>query len=133
MDKATEQYDVIVIGAGPAGYIAAIRCAQLGLNTACIDDWSDKQGNHSLGGTYLNAGSIPSMALMQTAELYKTLHQESAKVGINVTGIELDVDTMIEHKDDVVDRLSSQIETLFEANRIHSIYGRGRILSVKRH
>ena len=72
----TKQFDVIVIGAGPAGYVAAIRCAQLGLNTACVDQWLDKADRPSLGGTCLNAGCIPSKALLESSELYEQARRD---------------------------------------------------------
>ncbi|MDQ7091262.1 MAG: FAD-dependent oxidoreductase [Methylococcales bacterium] len=72
-------YDVIVIGAGPAGYVAAIRAAQLGLNVACIDNWKNKKGDPRLGGTYVNAGSIPSMALLESSKIYHLLKKRSGR------------------------------------------------------
>ena len=86
-----KHYDVIVIGAGPAGYVAAIRCAQLGMKTACIDEWLDPQGKPSLGGTCLNAGCIPSKALLEISEYYAGLMDASAHPGIHLKNIELDI------------------------------------------
>lgn len=132
MSDSAETYDVIVIGAGPAGYITAIRCAQLGLNTACIDDWTGKDGQHCLGGTYMSAGSIASLALMQSADLYKILQQDIVRHGITVAGVELDVPAMVQRKDEIIHRLSTQIAELFNANHIHCIYGHGQLLDGKR-
>lgn len=124
----SNHYDVLVIGAGPAGYVAAIRCAQLGLTTACIDDWTGPQGEHCLGGTFLNAGCIPSIALLQSARYFQLLQGDIAEHGIQVSGLELDVTTMIQRKNKVVQTLSNQIATLFKANAIQSIHGRARLL-----
>ena len=79
MNAMTEQYDVVIIGAGPAGYVAAIRCAQLGLKTACIDEWINTQGKPALGGTCLNVGCIPSKAMLESSERFQEAHQELAK------------------------------------------------------
>lgn len=123
-----KQYDVIIIGAGPAGYIAAIRCAQLGLHTACIDNWIGKNGQHSLGGTFLNSGCIPALALMESARCYQMITQDIGKHGIHVSNVRLDVAEMIQHKDDIVQHLSTQIAGLFKSNRIQCIHGHGRLL-----
>jgi dihydrolipoamide dehydrogenase len=79
--KMKKQYDVIVIGAGPAGYVAAIRCAQLGMKTACIDNWINEDGKPTLGGTCLNAGCIPSKALLESSEYYADLMDTSVHPG----------------------------------------------------
>jgi len=76
----SEKFDVIIIGAGPAGYVAAIRCAQLGLKTACIDNWINEKGKPSLGGTCLNVGCIPSKALLQSSELYEQANKSFGKI-----------------------------------------------------
>jgi dihydrolipoamide dehydrogenase len=81
MPKKQTHYDVIVIGAGPAGYISAIRCAQLGLKTACIDNWTNKNGRPNLGGSYLNAGCVASMALLESAKIYHAFVNEGAEQG----------------------------------------------------
>ena len=95
----TQDYDVIVIGAGPAGYVAAIRCSQLGMKTACVDDWIGKDGKPTPGGTCLNAGCIPSKALLESSELYERMHNGIATHGIAAHGVELDVPAMIANKD----------------------------------
>ncbi|UCC56132.1 MAG: dihydrolipoyl dehydrogenase [Gammaproteobacteria bacterium] len=120
-------YDVITIGAGPAGYVAAIRCAQLGLKTACIDDWRDRDGLPVPGGTCLNAGCIPSKALLESSELYEKLHRSGHYHGIAVSGAELDVPAMMESKDAIVRDLTTGIATLFKANGVEWIAGRGQL------
>ena len=120
-------YDVIIIGAGPAGYVAAIRCAQLGMKTACVDKWLGKDGQPSLGGTCLNAGCIPSKALLESSEWYDRLQQGVATHGIAVDGVTLDVATMIASKDAIVRDLTSGIASLFKANGIEWIQGRGQL------
>ena len=117
-------FDVIVIGAGPAGYVAAIRCAQLGMKTACIDEWLDSRDKPSLGGTCLNAGCIPSKALLEASEYYAHLMDDSAHPGINVKGIELDLKHIQDEKNKIVKELTGGIQTLFKANGITSIAGR---------
>jgi dihydrolipoamide dehydrogenase len=124
----TKDYDVIVIGAGPAGYVAAIRCAQLGLKTACVDDWLDKEGKPALGGTCLNAGCIPSKALLESSELYDRMQHSIDGHGINIKGVTLDVAAMIGNKDAIVTALTNGIATLFESNAVDWIQGRGRLL-----
>jgi dihydrolipoamide dehydrogenase len=128
MANHTRQYDVIVIGAGPAGYIAAIRCAQLGLNTACVDNWIGKDGRHSLGGTFLNSGCIPALALMESAKFYQMIREDTGDHGIRVSDVSLDVPRMIQHKDEIVQKLSERIVELFSSNRIHLVHGHGRLL-----
>jgi dihydrolipoamide dehydrogenase len=125
MDK---HFDVIVIGAGPAGYVAAIRCAQLGMKTACVDDWINQQGKPVLGGTCLNAGCIPSKALLESSEYYIDLLDSSVHPGISIKGIELDLNQVQAEKDRVVNELTSGIDSLFKANGITSITGRAQLL-----
>lgn len=128
----TKHYEVAIIGAGPAGYVAAIRCAQLGLQTACIDDWLDDNGNASPGGTCLNAGCIPSKALLETSEYYAELLRTSAHPGINITGINLDIQEIQDEKQRIVNALTDGIVTLFKANGVASIPGRAELLPGKR-
>ncbi|MBK9130268.1 MAG: dihydrolipoyl dehydrogenase [Gammaproteobacteria bacterium] len=127
-----DRYDVIVIGAGPAGYVAAIRAAQLGLSVACVDDWTDAAGGHSLGGTCLNAGCIPSKVLLEASELYDKARHEFAEYGVSVDGVGLDLAAMMARKDRVVSELTRGIAGLFEANGVQRITGRGRLLSGRR-
>ncbi|MEA2093959.1 MAG: dihydrolipoyl dehydrogenase, partial [Pseudomonadota bacterium] len=121
-------YDVIVIGAGPAGYVAAIRCAQLGMKTACVDEWLDRQGVPSLGGTCLNAGCIPSKALLESSEFYERARHGGASHGIVINEVGLDVAAMMERKDRIVHELTSGIATLFKANGVDWIQGHGQLL-----
>jgi len=119
---------VIVIGAGPAGYVAAIRCAQLGMKTACIDDWRDRNGVPALGGTCLNAGCIPSKALLESSEFYSRLREAADSHGIVAGDVALDLGAMMARKDDVVHNLTEGIATLFRSNGIAWIPGRARLL-----
>ena len=100
-----DSYDVVVIGAGPAGYVAAIRCAQLGLKTACVEEWINKQGKPALGGTCLNVGCIPSKALLDSSEHYQEILHGTQAHGIKVSNLELDVPKMIQRKDEIVSTL----------------------------
>jgi dihydrolipoamide dehydrogenase len=127
-----ENFDVIVIGAGPAGYVAALRCAQLGMKTACIDDWLDKGGHPVLGGTCLNAGCIPSKALLESSELYEKLHTDISGHGISVAGISLDVPAMIANKDAIVSDLTGGIAALFRSSGVEWIAARGQLLPDRR-
>ena len=127
----SEKFDVIVVGAGPAGYVAAIRCAQLGFNTACVDDWTDAEGKPSLGGTCLNVGCIPSKALLDSSEKVEQAQHDFANHGISVGKVSVDVPKMIERKNDIVGNLTKGIAGLFKANKITAIHGRGRLLAGK--
>src|SRR5688572_26783735 len=121
------KFDVIVIGAGPAGYVAAIRCAQLGMNTACVEMWVDKQGNPALGGTCLNVGCIPSKALLESSHYYEMSQHELAEHGVLPSGVKLDLKKMLQRKDKVVQDLTGGIQQLFKANKITWLQGRGKI------
>ena len=121
-------YDVIVIGAGPAGYVAAIRCAQLGMKVACVDEWLDGNGKPVLGGTCLNAGCIPSKALLESSALYQQLTQDMNGHGISVSGVALDVAAMIGSKEQTVHDLTRGIAGLFKSNGIEWLPGRGQLL-----
>ncbi len=126
-----DKYDVIVIGGGPAGYVAAIRAAQLGMTTAVVDNFVYKDGEPALGGTCLNVGCIPSKALLDSSEQYhKVAHQLSAH-GIRTKGVELDIPTMIARKDKVVKDLTGGIAQLFKANKIDWLQGHGKLLGGK--
>ena len=124
-----EEYDVVVIGAGPAGYVAAIRCSQLGLRTACIEKWINKQGKPALGGTCLNVGCIPSKALLDSSEHYQQIQHETQVHGIKIGNLELDIPTMIQRKDDIVSTLTSGIEGLFKKNNVTWLQGHGSLRS----
>lgn len=123
----SEQYDVIVIGAGPAGYVAAIRCAQLGLNVACIDDYLDERGKPSPGGTCLNIGCIPSKALLESSHHYQQARHKFAEHGIRVGQLELDLATLQSRKQQVVRDLTGGIQSLFKANQVAFYAGRGTL------
>lgn len=123
-----QDFAVVVIGAGPAGYVAAIRCAQLGLKTACIDAWLDARGKPVLGGTCLNVGCIPSKALLHSSELYYQARTEFGRHGITTGGLGIDVAAMQARKDEVVQQLTGGIEGLFKHNGVHWLAGRGRLL-----
>lgn len=127
----SEKFDVIVIGAGPAGYVAALRCAQLGMNTACIDDWTDSEGKPSLGGTCLNVGCIPSKALLDSSEKVAQAQHDFADHGISLGKVSVDIPKMIARKNDIVNNLTKGIAGLFKANKITSIHGRGKLLENK--
>lgn len=124
-------YDVVVIGAGPAGYVAAIRCAQLGLSTLCVDKWSNEAGAASPGGTCLNVGCIPSKALLESSERYEQMVQQAASHGIQAQGVEVDVAAMQARKDKVVANLTGGIQQLFRANKVDSAHGTARLLAGK--
>ena len=125
----TEKFDVIVIGAGPGGYVAAIRAAQLGLSTACIDMNTGKDGKAALGGTCLNVGCIPSKALLDSSKHYHHLQTDYAAHGISVSDAKIDIDTMIARKDGVVSKLTGGVAQLFKANKIKQLHGRGLLLA----
>ena len=127
----TKKYDVVVIGGGPAGYVAAIRAAQLGLKTVCIEKWIGKNGAPALGGTCLNVGCIPSKALLESSHYYEMSQHELIEHGINVGDVKLNLMKMLKRKDDVVTKLTSGIAQLFKANKIDWLQGHGKLLSNK--
>ena len=120
-----KDFDVVVIGAGPGGYIAAIRCAQLGLQTACIDEWKTSDGKPAPGGTCTNVGCIPSKALLQSSENYEHAGHAYAEHGIQVKGLSLDLAQMLKRKDKVVRQNNEGILFLFKKNKITFFHGRG--------
>ena len=122
-----EKFDVIVIGDGPGGYVAAIRAAQLGLSTACIDMNTGKDGKAALGGTCLNVGCIPSKALLDSSKHFHHLQHDYAAHGIQVTDPSIDIETMISRKDGVVKKLTGGVAQLFKANKVKQFHGRGRL------
>jgi dihydrolipoamide dehydrogenase len=124
-----DSFDVIVIGAGPAGYPAAIRAAQNKLSVACIDEWKNRDGTPAFGGTCLNAGCIPSKALLESSELYYRLHEEFATHGIKVAGAELDLAQMQKRKAGVVRGMTQGIVALFKAAGVTGLQGHGRLLA----
>ncbi|MDO9088750.1 MAG: dihydrolipoyl dehydrogenase [Burkholderiaceae bacterium] len=121
----SKQFDVIVIGGGPGGYIAAIRAAQLGFSTACIDDWTNAKGGPAPGGTCTNTGCIPSKALLQSSEYFEHAGKHFAAHGIQVEGLGLDLAKMIARKDTVVKQNNDGILFLFKKNKISFFHGRG--------
>ncbi|MGL6072021.1 dihydrolipoyl dehydrogenase [Craterilacuibacter sp.] len=123
----SQQFDVVVIGAGPGGYVAAIRAAQLGFSTACIDSFVGKNGKPSLGGTCLNVGCIPSKALLQSSENFHALAHDFAEHGISVEGAKFDAAKMIARKDGIVDKLTGGIGFLFKKNKVASLHGLGSL------
>jgi dihydrolipoamide dehydrogenase len=124
----SEIYDVAVIGAGPGGYVAAIRCAQLGLKTVCIDAWTNAAGKPALGGTCLNVGCIPSKALLETSEQYAHLQHGLGEHGIAVKDASLDVGQMLARKNKIVDKSTAGIAFLFRKNKVDSKTGTGRFV-----
>ncbi len=122
-------YDVIVIGAGPAGYIAAIRAAQNGMTVACIDQWKNRDGKHAFGGTCLNAGCIPSKAMLESSELAYRAEHEFAAHGIKLASVEVDVAAMQKRKATIVRQLTGGIAGLFKANKVEGLVGHGKLLA----
>ena len=125
-------FDVIVIGAGPAGYPCAIRATQNKLKVACIDEWKNLDGKYAFGGTCLNAGCIPSKALLESSELYHRAHGEFAAHGIQVSGLGFDVATMQKRKAGIVKASTQGIAGLFKAAGVAALQGHGKLLSGNR-
>src|SRR6201995_3999539 len=121
----SKNFDVVVIGGGPGGYVAAIRAAQLGLSTACIDEWKNAKGGPALGGTCTNIGCIPSKALLQSSENFEEAGHHFADHGIQIDGLSLDVAKMLARKDAVVKQNNDGITYLFKKNKITFFHGRG--------
>ncbi|MGB1922623.1 MAG: FAD-dependent oxidoreductase, partial [Alcanivorax sp.] len=126
-----DKYDVIVIGGGPGGYVAAIRCAQLGFNTACIEKRINKQDEPALGGTCLNVGCIPSKALLDSSWKYHEAQSSLADHGIKLGDVSLDLDAMHKRKDTIVRNLTGGIAQLFKANKVTWLQGSGQLKSGK--
>ncbi len=126
---SSSDFDVVVIGAGPGGYVAAIRCAQLGLKTACIDRWIDNDNKPSLGGTCLNVGCIPSKALLDSSERFEQIRKHSTEHGINTGPVEINIEEMQQRKRRIVSELTDGIGALFKANKVTSINGHGCLLA----
>ena len=127
----SRSFDVVVIGAGPAGYVAAIRASQLGMNVACIDEWENLDGKNAFGGTCLNAGCIPSKALLESSELVHRAEHEFSRHGINLSGVDVDVPAMQKRKASIVRQLTGGITGLFKANKVEGLAGHGKLLSGK--
>jgi dihydrolipoamide dehydrogenase len=124
----SDVYDVIVIGAGPAGYPAAIRAAQNKLKVACVDEWQNTDGSYAFGGTCLNAGCIPSKALLESSELFQRSKDEFAIHGIKFDAVTLDLGAMQKRRASVVKTMTNGINALFKANGVVGIQGHGRLL-----
>ncbi|ARU88642.1 dihydrolipoyl dehydrogenase [Pseudomonas sp. M30-35] len=127
----SQKFDVVVIGAGPGGYVAAIKAAQLGLKTACIEKYQDKAGKIALGGTCLNVGCIPSKALLDSSWKYHEAQEGFAIHGITAKGVTMDVPAMVGRKDTIVKNLTGGVATLFKANGVTLLEGHGKLLSGK--
>jgi dihydrolipoamide dehydrogenase len=128
---STKQFDVIVIGGGPGGYIAAIRASQLGMNAACIDEWKNEKGGPAPGGTCTNVGCIPSKALLQSSEHYEHLSHHFADHGITADNVKIDVAKMLARKDTVVKQNNDGILYLFKKNKVSFFHGRGSFVAAK--
>src|ERR1700761_8542235 len=127
-----DSFDVVVIGGGPAGYPAAIRAAQNKLSVACIDEWKNHDGSAAFGGTCLNAGCIPSKALLESSELYHRAHEEFAAHGIKTSGVSLDLGQMQKRRAGVVKTMTQGILALFKAAGVTPLQGHGKLLPGKK-
>ena len=127
---ANQRYDVVVIGAGPAGYIAAIRAAQLGLKVACAEKWTNPKGELALGGTCLNVGCIPSKALLASSEKFEEAQSHLDVHGIEIAGAKIDVAKMQARKDGIVSKMTKGIEFLFRKNKIDWLKGHARLTGI---
>ena len=127
-----KKFDVVVVGGGPAGYVAAIRCAQLGLHTACIEKWHDEKNNAVFGGTCLNVGCIPSKALLDSSHKFAEAQNHFQIHGITLDNLAIDVPAMIARKAKIVGQLTSGVKSLFTANKVEGIAGTGKLLKGKK-
>ena len=123
-----EKYDVVIIGSGPAGYVAAIKAAQLGLKVACVEQWLDDSDNMQLGGTCLNVGCIPSKALLDSSHKFADVRDNLAVHGITVKKADIDIPAMLARKDQIVSQLTGGITGLFKHNGVTPISGVGKVL-----
>ena len=121
------QFDVVVIGAGPAGYVAAIRAAQLGLKTACVEEWQTPKREYVLGGTCLNVGCIPSKAMLESSEHFEAVTSKMVDHGITITGASFDLGKMLARKDAIVGKMTKGIDYLFRKNKVTWLKGHGRL------
>lgn len=124
----SRSFDVVVIGAGPGGYIAAIRASQHGMSVACIDEWQNHDGKNAFGGTCLNAGCIPSKALLESTELFHRAGHEFSKHGIAANDISIDIAKMQKRKASIVRQLTGGIAGLFKAAKVEGLVGHGKLL-----
>ncbi len=127
-----DRFEVIVIGGGPGGYVAAIRAAQLGLKTACIDKWLNDEGKGVFGGTCLNVGCIPSKALLDSTHKYEDAKEKYGVHGITVKDVKMDVSAMLARKDQIVKNLTMGVAGLFKANGVTPFEGFGKLLAGKK-
>ena len=127
---ADSRFNVVIIGAGPAGYVCAIRCAQLGMRVACVDQWSNAEGNASPGGTCLNVGCIPSKALLDTSHQYAFMNEHAAEHGITFDKHHIDVRKMLERKNKVVASLTSGVKSLLKKNKVEFYHGTATLNSM---
>ena len=125
----SKSFDVVVIGGGPGGYIAAIRAAQLGMSVACIDEWKNEKGGPAPGGTCTNVGCIPSKALLQSSEHYEHATHGMAEHGVDIKGVKLNLAQMMGRKDGVVKQNNDGILYLFKKNKVSFFHGRGSFVS----
>jgi dihydrolipoamide dehydrogenase len=128
----SRNFDLVVIGAGPAGYIAAIRAAQHGMSVACIDEWQNRDGKYAFGGTCLNAGCIPSKAMLESSELYHRAAHEFKKHGIKTGDLAVDIAQMQKRRAGIVRQLTGGIAGLFKANKVEGLVGHGKLLAGKK-
>ena len=125
-----KMFDVVVVGSGPAGYVSAIRCSQLGLKTLCIEELHNDNGKPNFGGTCLNVGCIPSKALLDSSHRYYEANKKLSEHGIQIESLKLDLKSMMKRKDDIVDKLTGGISGLFSANKVESMIGRGKVTDI---
>jgi len=128
----SRSFDLVVIGAGPAGYIAAIRAAQHGMSVACVDEWQNRDGKYAFGGTCLNAGCIPSKAMLESSELYHRAEHEFKKHGIKTGDLAVDIGQMQKRRAGIVRQLTGGIAGLFKANKVEGLVGHGKLLAGKK-
>ncbi len=127
----SKKFDVVVVGGGPGGYVAAIRSAQLGLKTACIEKWLNKEGKTVFGGTCLNVGCIPSKALLDTSHKYEEAKEKFDVHGISTGDVTIDIAAMLKRKDQIVKNLTGGVATLLKANGVATFEGTGKVLAGK--
>lgn len=125
----SDSYDVVIIGSGPAGYVCAIKCAQLGLNTAVVESWSDSKGKPVFGGTCLNVGCIPSKALLDSSHKFTEARDHFSVHGINVDSPAIDVVGMMKRKNKIVTQLTGGVSSLLQHNGVTVVQGKGKLLA----